>query len=111
MNCSVAGRACVGFRHPKRQNASIARLTSLTSEEIFLPESVVSEMAPLRSDGPRERTGRTDWDRARLGVVVPLCVVVSIAIICIVVAASMSAQRPSCIVSSIGSAAKGWESS
>ena len=50
-------------------------------------------MAPLRSDGPRERTGRTDWDRARLGVVIPLCVVVSIAIICIVVAALMSAQR------------------
>ena len=58
-----------------------------------LAEIVVSEAAPVRTDGPRERTRRTDWDRARLGVVVPLCVVVSIAIVCIIVAALMSAHR------------------
>jgi hypothetical protein len=53
----------------------------------------VSEVTTLRSDGPREKTKRSGWDRAHLGVVVPLCVVVSIAIVCIVVAALMSAHR------------------
>jgi diguanylate cyclase (GGDEF)-like protein len=33
------------------------------------------------------------WDRARLGVVVPLCVVVAVAIVCIIVAALTSANR------------------
>jgi diguanylate cyclase (GGDEF)-like protein len=33
------------------------------------------------------------WDRARLGVVVPLCVVVAVAIVCIIVAALTSARR------------------
>ena len=53
----------------------------------------MSEVATLRSDGPRKKAKRTEWDRARLGVVVPLCVVVSIAIVCIVIAALMSAHR------------------
>ena len=53
----------------------------------------MSEVATLRPDGPREKTDRTDWDRARWGMVVPLCVVVSIAIVCIIVAALMSAHR------------------
>jgi diguanylate cyclase (GGDEF)-like protein len=33
------------------------------------------------------------WDRARLGVVVPLCVVIAVAIVCIIVAALTSANR------------------
>ena len=42
---------------------------------------------------PGEKLKPTGWDRARLGVVVPLCVVVTIAIVCIIVAALTSAQR------------------
>src|SRR5471030_149831 len=41
----------------------------------------------------RERSKPTGWDRTRLGVLVPLCVVVAVAIVCIVVAALTSAQR------------------
>lgn len=47
----------------------------------------------LRLDQPRESSKPTGWDRAHLGVVVPLCVVVAVAIVCIVVAALTSAQR------------------
>ena len=42
---------------------------------------------------PRENPKPDGWDRARLGVVVPLCVVVAVAIICIIVAALTSAHR------------------
>ena len=43
--------------------------------------------------GVRERSKPTGWDRTRLGVLVPLGVVVAVAIVCIVVAALTSAQR------------------
>lgn len=53
----------------------------------------MSDVAPPQFRELRERPKRTDWDRARLGVVIPLCVVVAVAIVCIVVAALTSAQR------------------
>src|SRR5215212_10821851 len=43
--------------------------------------------------GVGERSKPTGWDRTRLGVLVPLGVVVAVAIVCIVVAALTSAQR------------------
>jgi diguanylate cyclase (GGDEF)-like protein len=42
---------------------------------------------------PGEGSKPTGWDRARLGVVVPLCVVVTVAIVCMIVAALTSARR------------------
>ena len=42
---------------------------------------------------PRENPKPEAWDHARLSVVVPLCVVVAVAIICIIVAALTSANR------------------
>ncbi len=41
----------------------------------------------------RDRSAPTGWDRARIGVAVPLCLVVAIAIVCIIVAALTSAHR------------------
>ncbi len=52
-------------------------------------------MAPtalFRFEEPGDKLKLTGWDRARLGVVVPLCIVVAIAIGCIVVAAITSAR-------------------
>ena len=46
-----------------------------------------------RLTGARERSKPTGWDRTRLGVLVPLGIVVAVAILCIVVAALTSAQR------------------
>ena len=46
-----------------------------------------------RLGGANERSKPTGWDRTRLGVLVPLGVVVAVAIVCIVVAALTSAQR------------------
>jgi len=46
-----------------------------------------------RLSGTREKSSPTGWDRTRLGVLVPLCIVVVVAIACIVVAALTSAQR------------------
>ncbi|MBM3529866.1 MAG: EAL domain-containing protein [Alphaproteobacteria bacterium] len=46
-----------------------------------------------RQFAPPEKTNPTTWDRARLGVVLPLCIVVAVAIVCIVVAALTSAHR------------------
>jgi diguanylate cyclase (GGDEF)-like protein len=46
-----------------------------------------------RLDHPRDKSKPTSWDRTRLGVLVPLCLVVAVAIVCIVVAALKSAQR------------------
>ena len=48
---------------------------------------------PLRPREPRESSTPTRWDRARLGAVLPLCVVVVIAIGCIIIAALTSAKR------------------
>ena len=42
---------------------------------------------------PRDNHKPAAWDRARLGVAVPLCVVVAVAIVCIIVAALTSANR------------------
>jgi diguanylate cyclase (GGDEF)-like protein len=42
---------------------------------------------------PQGKSNPTGWDRTRLGVVVPLCVVVAVAIVCIVVAALTSAHQ------------------
>src|SRR4029079_18910968 len=47
--------------------------------------------SPLR--GASDRSKPTGWDRTRLGVLLPLGVVVVVAILCIVVAALTSAQR------------------
>jgi diguanylate cyclase (GGDEF)-like protein len=47
----------------------------------------------VRRGVARERSKPTGWNRARLGVLVPLGAVVAVAIICIVVAALTSAQR------------------
>ena len=49
------------------------------------------ESSPL--GGARARSKPAHWDRTRLGVPVPLCLVVVVAIACIVVAALTSAQR------------------
>lgn len=43
--------------------------------------------------GAGQSSKPTGWDRTRLGVVVPLGVIVAVAILCIVVAALTSAQR------------------
>jgi len=43
--------------------------------------------------GAAEKSKPAGWDRTHLGVVVPLCVVVAVAILCIIVAALTSAQR------------------
>ena len=53
----------------------------------------MSGVASSRLRGARERSKPTGWDRTRLGVLVPLGVVVAVAIVCIVVAALTSAQR------------------
>ena len=50
-------------------------------------------LASSRLGDARERSKPTGWDRTRLGVLVPLGVVVAVAIVCIVVAALTSAQR------------------
>jgi diguanylate cyclase (GGDEF)-like protein len=50
-------------------------------------------VASSRLGDAREKTKPTGWDRTRLGVLVPLGVVVAVAIVCIVVAALTSAQR------------------
>jgi diguanylate cyclase (GGDEF)-like protein len=53
---------------------------------------VLAVQAP-QFDRPQGKSKPTGWDRTRLGVVVPLCVVVAVAIICIVVAALTSAHQ------------------
>ena len=53
----------------------------------------MSAVSPLRFGEPRESTKPTGWERAHLGVVVPLCIVVAVAISCIIVAALNSAHR------------------
>jgi diguanylate cyclase (GGDEF)-like protein len=53
---------------------------------------VLGFKSSMRS-GARERSKAAGWDRTRLGMVVPLGVVVAVAILCIVVAALTSAQR------------------
>ena len=52
----------------------------------------MSAVAPRGLGEPRDQKP-AGWDRARLGVVVPLCVVVAVAIVCIIVAALTSANR------------------
>ncbi len=51
----------------------------------------MSAVAPLRE--PRDYGKPAGWERARLGVVIPLCVVVAVAVVCIIVAALTSANR------------------
>jgi len=53
----------------------------------------VSELESSQFGWTRGRTKPAGWDRTRLGVLVPLGVVVAVAIVCIVVAALTSAQR------------------
>ena len=53
----------------------------------------MSAVESSRLDYPRGKSKLTGWDRTRLGVLVPLCLVVAVAIVCIVVAALKSAQR------------------
>jgi len=53
----------------------------------------VADAEAQRQFAPPEKTNPTTWDRARLGVVLPLCIVVAVAIVCIVVAALTSAHR------------------
>jgi diguanylate cyclase (GGDEF)-like protein len=53
---------------------------------------VLAVKAP-RFGRPQDNSKPSGWDRTRLGVVVPLCVVVAVAIVCIVVAALTSAHQ------------------
>ena len=53
----------------------------------------MSAVTPRGVGEPRDNTGPAGWERARLGVVIPLCVVVAVAIVCIIVAALTSANR------------------
>ena len=53
----------------------------------------MSDVTSSRLSCPREQSKPTGWDRTRLGVLVPLGVVVAVAIVCIVVAALTSARR------------------
>jgi diguanylate cyclase (GGDEF)-like protein len=50
-------------------------------------------VAPRGLGEPRDNQQPAGWERARLGVVIPLCVVVAVAIVCIIVAALTSAHR------------------
>jgi diguanylate cyclase len=50
--------------------------------------STVESQRPL---APPEKSDPTSWDRAQLGVVLPLCIVVAVAIVCVVVAALVAA--------------------
>ena len=84
-------------RRPCARFASQSQLFRINSRD-SLEEA--SRSAPCRRGnsaavraGPREKAKPTGWDRARLGVLVPLGVVVAVAIVCIVVAALTSAQR------------------
>jgi diguanylate cyclase (GGDEF)-like protein len=56
-------------------------------------EQDVSTVSPRALGEPRDKQQPAGWERARLGVVIPLCVVVAVAIICIIVAALSSAHR------------------
>jgi diguanylate cyclase (GGDEF)-like protein len=53
----------------------------------------VSAVAPWGTARARDHQTPTGWERTRIGVVVPLCVVVAVAIVCIIVAALSSANR------------------
>ena len=53
----------------------------------------MSEVETSQPEEVRGKTKPTGWDRTRLGVLVPLGVVVAVAIVCIVVAALTSARR------------------
>ena len=61
--------------------------------ESKLAEQDVSAVESPRLGSAREKPKPTGWERTRLGVLVPLGIVVAVAIICIVVAALTSAQR------------------
>jgi diguanylate cyclase (GGDEF)-like protein len=54
---------------------------------------VVADQINPQSDSTAQRTSLPGWDRTRLGVLAPLGIVVAIAIVCIVVAALLSAHR------------------
>jgi diguanylate cyclase (GGDEF)-like protein len=56
-------------------------------------EQDVSAVAPRGLGEPRDNQQPAGWERARLGVVIPLGIVVAVAIICIIVAALSSAHR------------------
>src|SRR4051812_30129217 len=58
-----------------------------------MAERSLSGVEPARPVGAREQTEPMGWDQTRLGVLVPLGIIVVVAIICIVVAALTSAQR------------------
>ena len=53
----------------------------------------MSAVAPWGTARARDHQTPTGWERTRIGVVVPLCVVVAVAIVCIIVAALSSANR------------------
>ena len=78
-------------RHDRKPMASIAAIGCRTSKVWRSRDSVGGRAdRGLAEQGESQAHG---WDRARLGVVVPLCVVVAVAIVCIVVAALTSAHR------------------
>ena len=66
---------------------------TLRDHRISVAEQIVSAVAPRGLGEPRDNPKPAGWERARLGVVVPLCVVVAVAIVCIIVAALTSAHR------------------
>ena len=53
----------------------------------------MADVLTPQSDGAGERAGVPGWDRTRFGVLAPLGIVVTIAILCIVVATLLSAHR------------------
>jgi diguanylate cyclase (GGDEF)-like protein len=54
---------------------------------------MVSVVVPEEPGRPRGNQKSVGWERARFGVVAPLCIVVAVAIVCIIVAALTSARR------------------
>jgi diguanylate cyclase (GGDEF)-like protein len=62
-------------------------------DELAYVERNVVEQDSSRPERTRGQSKLTGWDRTRLGVLVPLGVIVAVAIVCIVVAALTSAQR------------------
>jgi diguanylate cyclase (GGDEF)-like protein len=88
---------------PAHEFSQTPRLQQSASQSQLLRHNLPRSTKPfaeqmvsgMQSSPPRvrERSKPTGWDRTRLGVLVPLGVVVAVAIVCIVVAALTSAQR------------------
>src|SRR6185436_1868244 len=89
--CGI-GRASMPPTSDPQAYCNYWHIISRTGRASFA-ERNVSELTSSRAGGVRGTWKPTGWDRTRLGVLVPLGVVVAVAIVCIVVAALTSAQR------------------